>query len=672
MRILAIGNFSREYMAIPWGEPLRRHRRFDSVVVDAVPLLAAGGNDRSYCLQYIYSLIRNDSFDYVLFLTEPLLHHEFPDEFFQALRKAAIPLVAVHTDDEPEFWYERNRPFDHRFDIIASHSKAATERRQQAGWGERALFAPWCYNPEHIFRMENRQKKYDLVFIGKYKKLGVTSILEEDGLIREQSLVRLYHFCQEQGFRFRVFGYGWDKHPLLKEVYGGMVTLPEMVEVYNQAKVVFNPSWAADGDFSIPQNKLRLYEAAGCGAFQLTNYSQALLESFREDEEIAFFRSDDELLHKVLYFLDHGEEREAIAEAGYRRALRDHSTWRRLDSLVDALVKLAPPKRNGTIARKRIATVLAGAGAVGAAKAAKVNKVAEAAKIFEATPVDDWFSFERIEEISVKDRAALKSYDYVHVIAGDFRRVDVDVDYECLQTSLTGDGEAKALTVRSIVQAPGSDPNFVQVENYNFNGFILKADRPKQGHELEAEAQLHKCLPALDWGGERLFPASLIVAGEFLDRWIDGLQGKRPLATGDLPLTHTYRIVNRFFIKQGMESLLSRQFILFERLFSSLARQKKTVLLYGARGDLIAPVMAYMGKHGIRLLGFIDKALAGQSVQGVPVYGREDLERLNPDLILITAIHSGPEIRKSLCEYESRYGVLPLYDLDDPAWEAGF
>lgn len=68
-----------------------------------------------------------------------------------------------------------------------------------------------------------------------------------------------------------------------------------------------------------------LFETAGCGAFQITDWRPALPELFEPEREIVTFRTRSELKDKVDYYLSHAEEREVIAARAHKRAHRDHS-----------------------------------------------------------------------------------------------------------------------------------------------------------------------------------------------------------------------------------------------------------------------------------------------------------------------------------------------------------
>lgn len=71
---------------------------------------------------------------------------------------------------------------------------------------------------------------------------------------------------------------------------------------------------------------LRIFEALAAGAFLLTDYCDELTELFEIGKEIEVFRSNQELVEKVQYYLAHPEKRLAIARRGHDRFIKSH-TW---------------------------------------------------------------------------------------------------------------------------------------------------------------------------------------------------------------------------------------------------------------------------------------------------------------------------------------------------------
>jgi spore maturation protein CgeB len=73
------------------------------------------------------------------------------------------------------------------------------------------------------------------------------------------------------------------------------------------------------------QIKGRTFEVPGSGGFLLTDYVPHLEKYLEPEREVGVFRSTDELVERVGWWLAHPEERAAVAEAGYRRVLAEHT-----------------------------------------------------------------------------------------------------------------------------------------------------------------------------------------------------------------------------------------------------------------------------------------------------------------------------------------------------------
>jgi len=133
--------------------------------------------------------------------------------------------------------------------------------------------------------------------------------------------------------------------------------MPEEVgKVYSQSRIVFNCSIAGDVT-------MRLFEGAACGALVLTDaIANGLEELFEPGREIVIYQDDEDMLKKIAYYLAHEEEREAIARAGQRRILREHTYAHRMTKMVEmvsspecgmiAPMRTAPPEERWATRRK--------------------------------------------------------------------------------------------------------------------------------------------------------------------------------------------------------------------------------------------------------------------------------------------------------------------------------
>lgn len=65
----------------------------------------------------------------------------------------------------------------------------------------------------------------------------------------------------------------------------------------------------------------RIMDVMGAGGFVLSTFCPETAELFEEDKEIVFFRTPEELLQKVEFYLTHEEQRRQIARAGHEKVI---------------------------------------------------------------------------------------------------------------------------------------------------------------------------------------------------------------------------------------------------------------------------------------------------------------------------------------------------------------
>ncbi len=75
-----------------------------------------------------------------------------------------------------------------------------------------------------------------------------------------------------------------------------------------------------------PHVRPRTFNASVAGGFVISQMAIDLEKYYEIGKEIVSFKTTPELVRKVQYYLEHEDEREAIARAGYLRTIRDH-TW---------------------------------------------------------------------------------------------------------------------------------------------------------------------------------------------------------------------------------------------------------------------------------------------------------------------------------------------------------
>lgn len=106
---------------------------------------------------------------------------------------------------------------------------------------------------------------------------------------------------------------------------------PSISKTFAEYEVVLNFSnvWSdgRPGSRLIPHVRLRDFEAPMSRACYLTGYTDEISEFYDLGKEIDTYQDSEELGDKTKFYLNHPELAEKMREAGYQRALRDH-TWK--------------------------------------------------------------------------------------------------------------------------------------------------------------------------------------------------------------------------------------------------------------------------------------------------------------------------------------------------------
>lgn len=104
----------------------------------------------------------------------------------------------------------------------------------------------------------------------------------------------------------------------------------EMFDILFRSQITLNSHVDVAGRYA---GNLRLFEATGSGALLITDWKSNLHEMFEAGKEVVAYRTADECLEMVEYYLSHDDERQAIARSGQQRTLSDHTYHHRMQEL---------------------------------------------------------------------------------------------------------------------------------------------------------------------------------------------------------------------------------------------------------------------------------------------------------------------------------------------------
>jgi spore maturation protein CgeB len=176
-----------------------------------------------------------------------------------------------------------------------------------------------------LTKLSSGDKRFDVVFVGNL------------GGPHQQGTQTLEYLCRRNYIKVWAYSVGKliEDSPI-RGAYIGPASGIEMYQVLRSAKIAFNRHIDVAGDYA---NNLRLYEATGVGTLLITDWKANLHEMFEPDKEVVAYRSSEECAEMIQHYLEHDEEREAIARAGQQRTLRDHTYYKRMQELVDIVQK---------------------------------------------------------------------------------------------------------------------------------------------------------------------------------------------------------------------------------------------------------------------------------------------------------------------------------------------
>jgi spore maturation protein CgeB len=237
-------------------------------------------------------------------------------------RQGGAPTVNWFTDDHWRF-ESFSRHLAPSFDLAVTTDPDAVPKYAAAGIGN-VLLSQWACN-RYAYSKVSDAIEHDVTFVG-----------QPHGN-RPELMERL----REAGYEVEAWGAGWP---------AGRLDHDEMVRVFSTSRINLNPS-----NSSLPPNTLRArvgrlvrrqsepprppqikgrnFEVPGCGGFLLTERVPHLERYFELGREAAVYEDAEDLIDQVGHWLAHEDERAAVAEAGYRRVMAEHTYDHRFEEI---------------------------------------------------------------------------------------------------------------------------------------------------------------------------------------------------------------------------------------------------------------------------------------------------------------------------------------------------
>jgi|YelNatPaOPRAMG01_1025707.scaffolds.fasta_scaffold44040_2 spore maturation protein CgeB len=155
------------------------------------------------------------------------------------------------------------------------------------------------------------------------------------GNIYNGRLQLLEDLCSKFGKDMHVWATSLEGVPAdspIRDCYEGDAWGRELNQILSASKIVWNCHAEIAGKYA---DNYRLFEATGLGACLVTDWKVNLSDIFDVGKEILAYKSKEECFEIIRYCLDHDSEREAIAQAGQKRTLRDYTFMHRVQGLIE-------------------------------------------------------------------------------------------------------------------------------------------------------------------------------------------------------------------------------------------------------------------------------------------------------------------------------------------------
>jgi len=232
----------------------------------------------------------------------------------------------IHYTPDPSLLFHRSRHFVKsipKYDLLFTTKSFELDLLRQAG-ARRVVLTQQGFETTRFYpRAPQSAYAADVGFVGHC----------------EPHYVRCLKAAAEAGGQLKIWGQGWVRHSKFfawakPYVEGNGIWGDEYAKALCSFKICLGllskliPETATTRTFEIP----------ACGAFLLAERTDEHQSLFEEGREAAFFSSEEELIDKIRYYLQHDAERLRVGRAGRERCLSSgYSNTHRLQTMLESL-----------------------------------------------------------------------------------------------------------------------------------------------------------------------------------------------------------------------------------------------------------------------------------------------------------------------------------------------
>lgn len=266
--------------------------------------------------EHFLNLILSYDWDILCLLTVSHYGQFILPETIRRLRQKGKLVVGFLGDDEYNF--ERHKFWLFLFDAVVAYTEKEVNRYKK--WNPYTYLLPvGAVVPDSTLAAN---KDIDVIFVGK--PYGT----------RPDILDKL----RRKGFNLVIYGSRkWASYLSLKDSYRGFLKSEDYWKELSRAKIVLALMEDYEGK---PHINGKVFEAAAVGAMSIATYYEPFKTTYglTPGQEIVFYHDAEDLVAKLKYYLDHDNEREAIAARLKERILQEFTYDKLYASLFTQLV----------------------------------------------------------------------------------------------------------------------------------------------------------------------------------------------------------------------------------------------------------------------------------------------------------------------------------------------
>ncbi len=258
--------------------------------------------------QELYELVKKEKPTH-LFSVLFDFHRDPRHEVFKHISSLGTITIHWFCDDHWRFEKYSSVVAPH-FDFVCTTANSALPKYKKLGISNKVIKTQWACNHK-LYVPYDIEKDLEISFVGQPhgNRVEVLSTLIKSGL------------------KLEVFGFGWENRP--------RIPFHQMVRLFSRSKINLNLSNSST--LIGQQIKGRNFEIPGTRSFLLTSNAENLSEYYEDGKEIVISDTAEELVDKANYYLKNENERNKIAENGYKRTLAEHTWHHRFDEIFSSI-----------------------------------------------------------------------------------------------------------------------------------------------------------------------------------------------------------------------------------------------------------------------------------------------------------------------------------------------